>query len=119
MKHNNSFCQAHSKMIVGSANDSSAHIVGDISNEVKGQFNNLKEAAEGYTKPKWKATSQGVEHTSVLGIVNNMILSIRSLQHDPKNTILTIRSYQYNPYNTILTLRSLQYDPKNGSPYDP
>ena len=113
------FCPAHSKRIVGSAYDPSTHIVDDISNEVKGHFNNLKEAAEGYTKPKWKATSQGIEHTSVLGIVNNIVLSIRSLQHDPKITILTIWSYQCNPYNTILTLRSLQYDPKNSSQYDP
>ena len=57
MNHNDLFRQAHSKRIVGSANDSSTNIVDDVSKEVKDQFNNLKEAAEGYTKPKWKATS--------------------------------------------------------------
>ena len=52
MNHNDLFRQAHSKRIVGSANDSSTNIVDDVSKEVKDQFNNLKEAAEGDAKPK-------------------------------------------------------------------
>ena len=104
-----------SKRIVGSANDFAKQLVDDISNKVKGQFKDLKEVAEGDTKSEKKTTSQGVEYTSVLQIINKMILSIRSLQHDPKNTVFTIRSYQYNPYNAILTLRWLQYYPKNSS----
>ena len=60
------FFKLYSKRIVGSSNDSPKNLVDDIANEVKGEFKDLKEAAEGDAKPEREATTQGVEHTSVL-----------------------------------------------------
>ena len=61
-----SFFKLYSKRIVSSSNDSPKNVVDDVPNEVKGEFNNLKEAAEGDAKPERETTTQGAEHTSVL-----------------------------------------------------
>ena len=41
-------------------------MVDDVPNEVKGEFNNLKEAAEGEAKPEGEATPQAAAQTSIL-----------------------------------------------------
>ena len=48
------------------SNNSSKHAIDEVPNEVKDKFQDLKEVAEGDAKPEREATSQGVEHASVL-----------------------------------------------------
>ena len=60
------FFKLYSKRIVGSSNDSPKNLVDDVANEVKGEFKDLKEAAEGDAEPKGKTTSQCTEQASIL-----------------------------------------------------
>ena len=58
--------QTFSKRIVGPSNGFPCSSIEDVPKEIKHQFKDLKEVAEGDAKPERETTSQGVEQTPIL-----------------------------------------------------
>ena len=60
------FLQIFSKGIVNPSNLFSCKSIHNIPKEIKDKFKDLKEVAEGDSKPERKATTQGIEQTPIL-----------------------------------------------------